>query len=178
MSADAFLHTWNQLTQELTSLLEHALDVEPPGGLPEDWARIVKRLGVTPLGDDERIAAIKAHKQTKGAPQPEVNACLQALAVRATAKLQPLLSTLSPEQRRAVEDGLHRFTHEAVAHYAARSTEKKKMFAAAKKLAAEHQYGQGQNATAYVLGCASCHAPRLGTELSCAFCGGALEVVS
>jgi len=179
MSADRFLATWGALTAELTTLLDAALDVEPPGGLPDSWAKLLARYGVRPLGEDERIAAIAQGKQTKGAPAVEVERCLDALARSAQAQLQPLRAQLSPAQALAVEDGLHRFTHEAKAHYRAKATEKKKgMFGHARKLAAQHQYGSGGNATAYVLGCSSCHAPRLADELSCAFCGGSLEVVS
>ncbi|MFT3712302.1 MAG: hypothetical protein QM817_32045 [Archangium sp.] len=178
MSADAFLATWAALTQQLTQLIDAALDVEPPGGLPDSWAATLKQLGVKPLGDDARIAAIKEHKQTKGAPLPEVSACLTALSTLAKKQLEPLRRGLSAEQALAVDDGVHRFTDQALAHYRAKATEKKKMFGAAKALAAQHQYGSGLNATAYVLGCASCHAPRLGDALHCAFCGGQLEVVS
>lgn len=179
MSADAFLTTWAALTTQLTQLIDAALDVEPPGGLPDSWAATLRQLGVTPLSDDARIAAIAEHKQTKGAPLPEVTACLQAFAAVAQRRLQPLRATLTAEQARVVDDGVHRFTHEAVAHYRAKATEKKKgMFGAARALAAQHQYGKGLNATAYVLGCATCHAPRMADELQCVFCGGALEVVS
>ena len=178
MSSDAFLAVWTELTHRLSAVVEGALDVEPPGGLPEGWAKVVRELKVTPLGDDARLAAMKEHKQTKGAPLPEVEACLGALARVAEQQLAPLQRGLSHEQADAVRDGLHRFTHEALAHYRARATEKKKMFGAAKALAKQHQYGQGLNATSYVLGCSTCHAPRLASELHCAFCGGTLEVVS
>lgn len=175
----AFLATWTELTTQLTRLIDEALDVEPPGGLPDSWAGRLKSLGVTPLGDDARIAAIKEHRQTKGAPLPEVSACLMNFTVLAKKRLEPLRATLSAEQARAMEDGVHRFTDQALAHYRAKATEKKKgMFGAAKALAAQHQYGKGLNATAYVLGCSACHAPRLADELSCSFCGGSLEVVS
>lgn len=178
MSSDAFLSIWTELTRRLSEVVEGALDVEPPGGLPEAWAHVVRGLGVTPVRDAERLAAMKEHQQTKGAPLPEVEACLTALARLAAAQLEPLQRTLSADQAAAVRDGVHRFTHEALAHYRARATEKKKMFGAAKALAAQHQYGKGLNATSYVLGCSTCHAPRLASELHCAFCGGTLEVVS
>ncbi|MBL8911811.1 MAG: hypothetical protein JNM17_14050 [Archangium sp.] len=179
MSADAFLSTWAALTKELTELIDAALDVEPPGGLPDSWAARLKSLGVAPLGEDARIAAIKEHQQTRGAPLPEVSACLANFTMLAKKQLEPLRKTLTAEQARAMEDGVHRFTDQALGHYRAKATEKKKgMFGAAKALAAQHQYGKGLNATAYVLGCSACHAPRLADELSCAFCGGSLEVVS
>jgi hypothetical protein len=179
MSADAFLATWGELTTRLTALLDAALDVEPPGGLSDAWAAVLSRHGVEPLGEGARVAAIKSGGQTKGAPIVEVEQCLAALVLQARRALEPLRASLDEAQARAVDDGLHRFTHEAAAHYRAKATEKKKkMFGAARALAAQHQYGTGRNATAYVLGCGACHAPRLADELVCAFCGGSLEVVS
>ena len=179
MSADAFLAEWTRITSELTQLVDTALDVEPPGECPEDWARWLTRFKVARLDDDARYANGRADGQTRGAPLREVQACLEALAREASARLAPLRATLSKEQAGLVESSLHSFAATALEHYRVKATQKKKrMFGAAKALANQHQYGGSQASSGYVLSCVACRAPRLGESLTCAFCGGALEGVS
>jgi transcriptional regulator of met regulon len=179
VAAELFLKEWTALTHELTTLVDTALDVEPAGASLPAWDAVRAKYGVRALGDEARLAEAKADRLTKGAPVSEVKACLDALVVLATRRLQPLRASLSAEQARLVETTLHDFTAQALAHYRAKATERKKrMFAAAKALAHQHQYGTHHGAQGYVLGCGTCHGPRLGEALHCAFCGGDLEVMS
>jgi len=177
--ADAFIAEWSRITTELTQLVDTALDVEPPGECPDQWKTWLTRFQVPRLHDDERYELVQADKQTKGAPLKEVQACLESLAREASVRLGPLRKTLSPEQSQLVESSLHSFAANALAHYKAKATEKKKkMFGAAKALAHQHQYGGFKASVGYVLTCVACRAPRLGESLTCAFCGGELEGVS
>lgn len=179
MSADAFLKQWAQVVSELTTVLEVALDVEPVGGAPEAWLKCLARYDVTPLPEATRLAEVKRDGQTKGATLREVEQVLEALARGASAGLAPLRASLSSQQAALVDETLHQFAAQALAQYRAKATEKKKrMFGAAKALAAQHQYAGSSGASGYVLSCASCHAPRLGEALTCAFCGGDLEVMA
>lgn len=177
--ADAFIAEWSRITTELTQLVDTALDVEPPGECPDPWKSQLVRFQVPRLEDDARYEQVQADKQTKGAPLNEVQACLEALAREASARLGPLRKTLTAEQSKLVETSLHAFAADALAHYRAKATEKKKkMFGAAKALANQHQYGGFKASVGYVLTCVACRAPRLGESLTCAFCGGELEGVS
>ena len=179
MSAQAFIAEWTRITGELTRLVETALDVEPPSECPENWARWLAQFEVARLDDDTRYGTVRADGQTKGAPLREVQACLEALAREASARLSPLRATLSAEQSALVERSLHSFAGTALEHYRAKATEKKKrMFGAAKALANQHQYGGFKASVGYVLTCVACRAPRLGESLTCVFCGGDLEGVS
>lgn len=179
MSADRFLHEWARLTTELTSLIDTALDVEPPGSCPPAWSALLTKYSVAPLPEPDRLPDLKRHAQTKGAPLTEVQACLDALARHETKRLEPLWSTLSAEQAALVRRSLHDFAGQALTAYRAKATEKKKkMFGAAKALAHQHQYGGPGAVKGYVLSCSACRGPRLGDTLTCAFCGGPLEAVS
>lgn len=175
MSADAFLRAWGAVTHDVASLVDAALDVEPPGGVDDAWAAWLSRCGVTPMDDDTRYGSLKANGQVKGAPLDEVRACLEALAKEATLKLAPLRTTLTPPQAALVDAALHEFAGTAFAQFRAKATErKKKMFGHAKQLAAQHRYDGYSLAHGYVLGCGACGAPRLGDTLYCAFCGADL----
>lgn len=180
MAADAFLREWTALTHELTSLVETALEVEPPGASLPAWDAMRAKYGVRALGEDARLEEAQRDGLTKGAPVSEVKACLDVLARLASKRLEPLRASLSKEQSQLVERTLHDFTAQAVSHYRTKATEKKKrrMFASAKALAEQHQYGTTHTAKGYVLACGTCHGPRLGEALHCAFCGGDLEVMS
>ena len=179
MSADAFLQQWAAVTVELTQLLDAALDVDPAGSCPSSWSAWLTRYEVAELTEDLRLAEVLTAKQTKGAPSSEVRACLDVLARDAAAQLAPLRASLSEAQSALVEQSLHELASHAFEHYRLKATEKKKrMFGAAKALAAQHQYGGSVASTGYVLSCVSCRAPRLGESLTCAFCGGALEAMS
>lgn len=175
MSADAFLRAWGAITHDVTSLVDAALDVEPPGGVDDAWAAWLARCGVTPLDDDTRYGTLKANGQVKGAPLDEVRACLEALAKEATLRLAPLRSTLTPPQAALVDAALLELAATAFSQARAKATERKKrMFAHAKQLAEQHRYDEHATAKGYVLGCGTCGAPRLGETLSCAFCGADL----
>jgi hypothetical protein len=175
VSADAFLLAWGAITQDVASLVDTALDVEPPGGLDDAWGKWLDRCDVVPLDEDARLAEVKRQSQTKGAPLEEVRACLDALALDAARRLAPLRSSLSPAQAALVDQSLHEFAATALQHYRAKATEKKKrMFGHAKQLAAQHQYQGHVAAKGYVLTCGACGGPRLGEALTCAFCGADL----
>jgi len=175
MSAEAFLEAWAVITQDLASLVDTALDVEPPGGLDDAWGRWLDRCDVAALSDDERLAEVKRTGQTKGAPLSEVQACLEALQRAAAARLAPLRATLTPPQAALVDASLRQFAATAYEQLRARATEKKKrMFGHARALAAQHRYDGHAAAQGYVLTCGACGALRLGDTLSCAFCGAEL----
>lgn len=171
MAADAFLKEWSSVLRELGALLDDALDVEPVGGCPEAWARWLSRFEVTALGEDARLAEVLRVGQTKGAPLSEVSACLEALAREAAARLARFKALLSAEQARSVDEGLHTLRAQALEQYRVKATVKKKrMFGAAKELASKHQYGGFSSASAYVMTCERCGAPRLTEGLDCLFC--------
>lgn len=175
MSAEAFLRAWGALTFDLSSLVDTALAVEPPGGCDEAWAAWLSRCGVAPLDDDERLADFSRAAQTKGAPLSEVRACLDALAREATARLAPLHTGLTPPQAALVDESLAQLSSTALESYRVKATEKKRrMFGHAKQAAAQHRYSQQAAAKGYVLGCGACGAPRLSDSFTCAFCGGTL----
>lgn len=175
MSADAFLAAWGALTADVASLVDTALDVEPPGGVDEAWAAWLARCEVAALGDDARLEAFARDGLTKGVPLAEVRACLEAVCRLAVVRLSPLRATLSPPQAAAVDAALHELTSTALEHYRrAASERKKKLFAHAKKLAAQHRYDGHAAAQRYVLGCGACGAPRLGEALTCVYCGAPL----
>lgn len=175
MAADAFLRAWGAVTHDVASLVDTALDVEPPGGVDDAWAAWLSRCGVPALDDDTRYGTLKANGQVKGAPLDEVRACLEALAKEATLRLAPLRASLTPAQAALVDASLHDFAATAFAQYRTKATEKKKrMFGHAKQLAAQHRYDGHAAAHGYVLGCGACGAPRLSDTLTCAFCGADL----
>lgn len=179
MSADAFLRQWTQVVQDLATLVDAALDVEPVGGCPAGWAERLARYEVMPVAEDARVDEVKRFGQTRGALLDEVEACLAGLSRDARARLEPLRRTLSPEQAKLVDESLRTLTDRAWADYRARATEKKKkMFGAAKALAKQHQYADAWAVGGYVLTCSACRAPRLGDSLACAFCGGKLEAMT
>jgi hypothetical protein len=179
MAADAFLHAWAEVTAELTWVVDTALDVDPPGGLSVAWLEVLSWFEVASLDEDVRLAEVLRDKQTKGAPLREVRACLDALGQQATVRLAPLCASLSPAQASLVNESLLTFASHAFEHYRALATVKKqRMFAAAKALAAKHQYSGTAAPSGYVLTCVTCRAPRLGEALTCAFCGGELEAMS
>lgn len=130
-----------------------ALDIEPAGGLLPPWKAVLDELGVKPLSEDERYAAAQKHKQTKGAPLPEVEAVFkhlcgpdhEALAAEATARYRELATTRP-----------------------------KKMFSHAMAAAKQHRYDEYAPG-AYVLRCPSCGAPRLKAVLHCDFCGADIK---
>jgi hypothetical protein len=172
----AFLLAWGQLTQRLAGLVDAALDVDPPGGLTPGWQQVLGALKVPPLGEDERFAAAQAEKQTKGAPVPEVRACLEAFARAATAEMAPFRARLTPPQVAVLDSSVAAFAQEALGHFRAQACAKKKgMFGHARKLAAEHRYDAHAAGEAYLLKCPSCGAPRLHETFTCAFCNGELS---
>ena len=171
----AFLLAWGSLTQRLAALIDAALAVDPPGGLTADWEQMLKALRVTPLGEDERFAAAQAAKQTKGAPLPEVQQCLEVFTVAARAELAPFRAALTAAQVSVMDASVAAFGAEAAAHYGAKACERKKgMFGHAKKLAAEHRYDAYGKGEGYVHKCGACGAPRLAETFTCVFCGGEL----
>jgi hypothetical protein len=179
MSAERFLEVWAGVVHEVDQLLAVALDVEPPGGEPPPWLQLLSRYSVASMPEAARLAEFKRDGQTKGAVLREVQLALEGLARSATARLAPLRNTLSAQQANLVDEALQHLAAQALAQYRMKATEKKKrMFGAAKALAAQHQYSGSTKASGYVLSCAQCHAPRLGESLTCAFCGGDLEVMA
>jgi hypothetical protein len=178
MTAEALLRQWAAVTRELTELLDAALDVEPVGGCPDAWAARLARAGATPHPEADRLAAVRRGGQTKGALLDEVEACLEAFARDAAARLSPLRAGLTPTQAQALDEALRTLTAHALAHYRALATEKKRMLGAAKALAAQRRSQSQAGVSGYVLTCSTCRAPRLGEALTCAFCGGALEAIA
>lgn len=171
----AFLTQWSAVLQELDALLGDALDVEPVGGLSEAWGRWLARAEVTPLSEAARLAEVLREGQTKGAPLSEVSRCLEALARDALTRLAPLRASLTADQARLLDEALHTLAATAREQYRLKATvKKKKMFAAARELAAQHQYAGFTAASAWVMTCERCGAPRLGESLDCAFCGQGL----
>lgn len=159
---DAFLKEWSSVLAELGALLDDALDVEPVGGCPEAWVRWLSRYEVMALGEDARLAEVLRGGQTKGAPLSEVAACLEGLSREAAARLAPFKAQLTPEQARSVDEGLHTLKAQALEQFRVKATVKKKrMFGAAKELANKHQYGAFSSASAWVMTCERCGAPRL-----------------
>ncbi len=172
----AFLTAWAAVTQDLGRLVDVALDVEPPGGLPSQWKAVLSRWGVTPMSEADRFEAVGAMRQGQGAPVPEVVACLDAFVVLSRQGLAPVMRPLSPEQAKVVTTSLGLLRDEAERRFREGVAPKKRgMFSHAKKLAAEHR-SQAWAGTphGYVLTCTSCGGPRLEEKLACAFCGGDL----
>jgi hypothetical protein len=164
-----FLIAWGDVVSGVQALVTQALDVEPLGGMTVAWEQTLRELKVRALAEDERLPACQGHRQTKGAPVPEVHAALDALvAARRTA----VLTTLTPRQRAVASAGLVTLLEHAKAHYAQQASApvKRGLFKHAKADAAKHQYGTSSKPEVYVMECPTCRGPRQSEALSCVFC--------
>lgn len=168
----AFLVAWGEVVSGVSALVDEALEVEPLGSTVS-WTAVCARERVAQLGDDERQAACREHRQTKGAPVPEVHAVLDAFVSTRRARL---LSTLTPAQRSVADASLATLLEHAKAHYAKTSAApvKRGLFKHAKVAAAKHQYGTSSRPEVYVMECPTCRGPRQTEALVCVFCGGEL----
>ena len=142
-----------RLGQALDQAGAAALDVEPAGGLLPPWDAILKAHGITPMPEDDRFAAAQTHRQTKGAPLPEVEAVFKTLC--------------GPKHEALCAEATARYRELATA----RPT---KMFSHALAAAKQHRYDEYAPG-AYVLRCPSCGAPRLKAVLHCDFCGADIK---
>jgi hypothetical protein len=169
----AFLARWSLLTQELTRLVDAALDVEPPGGSTPAWAALCARLGVTPLSEDDRFAEVRAAPQAQGAPLSEVRAAVGAFFLQARA---PVTAALTPAQVNVVTHALETLRQAAERQVleAVQPKARRGLFSHAKKLAREHRSAAWAGSQGYVLTCERCGGPRLEAGLDCVFCGGNL----
>lgn len=169
----AFLVAWGEVVSGVSALVDEALAVEPLGGTSVAWAQACTRERVTPIRDDERQDVCRVHRQTKGAPVPEVNALLDAYV---TNRRVAVLSTLTSEQRGVANVSLTTLLEHAKGHYAkeASTPVKRGLFAHAKVSAAKHQYGTSSRPEVYVMECPACRGPRQQEALVCVFCGADL----
>lgn len=159
------------LGQEVAQLINAALGVEPPGGLPSTWQRLLTHYGVVPLPESERFAEVQWHKQSKGAPIAEVVSCLQKLQHQVLGQLEQV-PHLDNTTRATVHQALNHLVTEGSTHYQKLACERPKgMFAHVKAVAHQHQYAQYKPG-AYVLLCPTCGGPRLNpAHLHCEYCG-------
>lgn len=164
------LPLFHALGQEVAQLINTALGVEPPGGLPATWQRLLIHYGIEPLPESERFAEIQRQKQSKGAPVSEVVACLQKLQHHVLGQLQQV-PHLDEATRAAVHQALEHLVTEGSTHYQKLAYERPKgMFAHVKAIAHQHQYAQYKPG-AYVLLCPTCGGPRLNpSHLHCEYC--------
>jgi len=168
------LAAFAQLGQQLGAILDTALDVEPAGGLSDEWSAQLRRLGVAALDEEVRYDAAQAAAQVKGAPIAEVATCLQAAVGGAFQALAALAAGvgLRADQVRQLGATLKAMAEAAERQYRAEAPARKTgMFAPARAAAQKHSwdsFGKGQG---YVLKCGGCGAPRINADLTCAFCG-------
>lgn len=160
------------LGQDVAQLINVALSVEPPGGLPSVWQQVLAHHRVSPLSEEARFAEVQTHKQAKGAPISEVVACLHSLQQTLLAQLEQATG-LDGSSKDLIQQGLHRLVEEGTQHYRKLACERPKgMFAHVKATAHQHQYAQYKPG-AYVLLCPTCGGPRLQpAHLNCEYCGG------
>jgi hypothetical protein len=144
---------WMELGAALDKAGGAALDVEPAGGLLPPWKAMLDELRLEALSEDERYGAAQQHKQTKGAPLPEVEAVFKQLC--------------GPEHEALAAEATARYRELATAR-------PKKMFSHAMAAAKQHRYDDYAPG-AYVLRCPSCGAPRLKAVLHCDFCGADIK---
>lgn len=168
-----FLVAWGEVVSGVSALVDEALAVEPLGGTSVAWSQACARERVTPIPDDERQAVCRAHRQTKGAPVPEVDALVDAYV---TNRRAAVLATLKGPQRVVADASLTTLLEHAKGHYAkvASTPVKRGLFAHAKVAAARHQYGTSSRPEVYVMECPSCRGPRQQEALVCVFCGAGL----
>jgi hypothetical protein len=167
------LALFTQLGSEVGAVVDAGLDIDLAGGTSDTWAALLSKWGVAPLGEDARFEAAQADKMVKGAPVAEAQACVEAAVRSARSQCAQWAAELNPAQQAQLEGALASLATEAVARYRSLATARKKgMFAHAKATAQLHQYDGTSKAQGYVLHCTSCGAPRLGSDLTCAFCGG------
>ena len=145
--------TWINLGMALDRAGGAALDVEPAGGLLPQWEAVLRETGVPAMEEDARYAAAQQHKQTKGAPLPEVEAVFRALC--------------GGRHEALCAEALNRYRELATAR-------PKKMFSHAMAAAKQHRYDEYAPG-AYVLRCPACGAPRLKAVLHCDFCGADIK---
>ena len=167
------LALFTQLGGDVGAVVDAGLDIDLAGGTSDAWGALLSKWQVAPLGEDARFEAAQADKQVKGAPIAEARGCIDAAIRAARAQCAQWAGELNPAQRAQLDGALASLATEAVARYRALATARKKgMFAHAKATAQQHQYDGFSKAQGYLLHCTSCGAPRLGSDLTCAFCGG------
>ena len=170
---ERLLALFAQLGSQIGAIVDAGLDIDLPGGTSEDWDALLKQWGVPALAEDDRFAAAQADKMVKGAPIAEALSCLQAATRAAAAQWEAISCDLPAAQRAQVHGALGALAGEAAAQYRLKAcTRKKGMFVHAKEAAQKHQWDAYLGSQGYVLRCSSCGAPRLGSDLACAFCGG------
>ena len=164
---------FTQLGTQTGAVVDAGLDIDLAGGTSEAWDGLLKTWGVAAMGEDARFAAAKADKMVQGAPIAEAKACIDAAVKAAGAQWELMSADLPQAQRDQVRGALVSLAEEAIKQYRQRAcTRKKGMFVHAKEAAQQHGWNAYLGSKGYVLHCVSCGAPRLGSDLTCAFCGG------
>jgi len=151
------------LTEELGTLFDDALLVEPAGGVNDAWAKVLAKYGVAPVGSTEREATRARLNLARGALPVEVAACAHAIANHfASAVGDPRLVDAATEVWKATEG-----------KYLEHATWRpKSMFAFAVQTAKQAKNkGWQRPPGGYVIKCSQCGGPRLAEELACQFCG-------
>jgi len=181
-SSDPLLQLRVALGQRVTRVLETALAVEPPGGLPPPWRDLLAALEVEPMTEQQRYAAARRAALARGAPPEEVERCVAAIARAAREELGALGGVDPSIAATAGEliDSLARYTD----HYLELARQRPAaapggMFGFALQTTKEKQAqaASAGGAASYVLRCPQCGGPRLRAEdLVCVFCDGKASV--
>jgi len=159
----------HDLSSQVSEALTAALGVELAGGTSAAWEAILTRCGVAAMSEDDRYPEAKRARMYRGAPIPEVKACLERIAAEA-------IRAAPPGESAHVQEFVSRFVPDALARYEEIAREKPKggMFAHALASAREHRYAEHRTTRGYVLECPRCGAPRL-SGFVCDYCGAHLS---